>query len=386
MGYPLFVGDELNISGMLNDGYSLEDARNYCTSACWEPLVPGLSFDQNNVGSVVFLHALEAALNHGKSIADGSPLGADFGGIEDYATYDELKEAVKKEISLLLRDKVEEINRFNFEVSPFLSAVMSGCIESGKDISDGGCKYNNFGFLSASISNTADALAALRENVYEERRVAPADVIPILAGDFAGHPELHARLRHKAPKFGNDDDSVDLIVAELADHYADELARHRNRFGGSHRPGFGSASIYMEGSRDTSASFDGRRRGEFFASNFSPSIGAERSGPTAVIRSTLKVNLERIYNGTVLDVKLTPAIFSRKESVEKIVALVKTFFQRKGQQLQVNVLDTETLRDARAHPENYPDLIVRVWGFSAYFVELPPEYQDHLISRAELAL
>jgi formate C-acetyltransferase len=385
LGYPLFSNDELIIPAMVRDGYTLRDSRNYCTSACWEPLVPGASFDQNNLGNIIFLHALEAALNHGRSVDDETAVGFDAGGIEDYERFDDLFTAVKDEISFLIREKVEDIQHVRFETSPFLSALMDGCIEKGKDMSTGGCRYNNYGFLSASISNTADALAALKECVFEDRSVPPSRVVPILKSNFDSDPELRARLQFRSAKFGNDEDEVDHIVRDLAEHYARELSRHRNRFGGSHRPGFGSADLYISASRKTAASFDGRGRGEFFSSNFSPAIGAERKGPTAVIQSLLKTDLSRIYNGSVLDMKFSPALFGIDENLDKIAALLKTFISQKGQQLQINVLDTEMLREAQRHPENYRDLVVRVWGFSAYFVDLPKEYQDHLIARSELS-
>jgi formate C-acetyltransferase len=293
--------------------------------------------------------------------------------------------AVKEEISYLIKEKIEEMKHVSFEMSPFLSGMMRECVERGKDITQGGCTYNNFGFLSASISNTADALAALREIVFDEEFIPRADVVPTLRSNFENNPELLARLRYRTPKFGNDDDRVDLIVKEIAEHYATELAQYRNRFGGSYRPGFGSADLYISASRNTSASFDGRKRGEFFSSNFSPAVGSERNGPTAVIRSILKTDLAEIYNGSVLDIKFSPGLFQPEDNLDKIVSLVKTFISQKGQQLQVNVLDTNVLKDAQKNPEKYSDLIVRVWGFSAYFIELPKEYQDHLIARSELS-
>ncbi|MCQ2449445.1 MAG: pyruvate formate-lyase, partial [Clostridia bacterium] len=261
-----------------------------------------------------------------------------------------------------------------FVPSPFMNVLMD-C-----DIYTGG-KYNNFGIHGTGIATAADSLAAIKQYVFEEKSITPADYIEAVDSDFANAPELLHKLRFETPKLGQNNDAVDCIAVALLDTFADAVEGKKNCRGGIFRAGTGSAMYYLWHAAEIGASPDGRRKGEPFGTNFSLSLFAYVERPLSVIASMSTPHFERACNGGPLTLEFHQSLFVDDEGVEKVGMLVKSFIDRGGHQLQLNTVNREKMLDAQAHPENYRQLVVRIWGWSAYFVELDKEYQDHVIAR-----
>ncbi|MDR3552288.1 MAG: pyruvate formate lyase family protein [Clostridia bacterium] len=396
MGFPTYDNDDAIIPAMMNIGdyYTLEDARDYCGSGCWEIITQGRSFNRN-LGMIDCLRALEWALNNGENILPpdrnaagliGGKWGVETGNVENFETFDDLFNVFKVQIKHNIDMVSSNCNKAMLTYSPFYSSMMDDCMENGKDIRQGGCRYNETDFQLSSLSNCADALYAIRKLVYEDGRLSLRQLVSILRSNYEGNEELRQEIISRLPKFGNDVDEVDLIAKRIVRFYSREVSKHRNNFGEPYRARVSSALGYVALAKRLGASADGRKAGEFYASNISPQPGADKNGPTAIIRSAAKIDPSSCPGGEMLDLKFHPSALKTDESKEKFIALIKTHFALGGLQTQVNVIDNKTLLDAKAHPENYRDLMVRVWGFSTYFVSLPEEYQDHLIARTEQGL
>jgi len=266
---------------------------------------------------------------------------------------------------------------------------MEGCLAAGRDLSQG-LVYNNFGLHGAASSNAADALAAVRDFVFDEEKLQPVELLAALEADYIGHETLRAALFSEAPKVANRDPKADEMLVFLFDAFADacELQRANTR-GRIVRPGTGSAMYYAwlargkDGMREpvVGATADGRRSGDFFSANLAPSLGLRTDSPLKVFESFSQIDYQRIYNGGPVTIELSDTVFRNDEGVRKVAMLVRWFAHMGGQQLQVNSLNAITLLKAREHPEQYPNLIVRVWGWSGYFCELASEEQDHIIQR-----
>jgi len=392
MGFPTYENDDAIIPAfMTHDCYTLEDARDYSASGCWEMIIQGKSLNRN-LGMVDCLRALEWALNNGQyflgipgeetavGLIDGK-YGLSTGRVEWFDTFDKLFNAFKVQIKHGIDMVSSYCNRSQLTPAPFYSAFMDDCIEKGKDISDGGCRYYETDFQLASLTNAADSLCAIKKLCYDDKEYTLCELVDILKSNWEGNELLRQRILNEFPKFGNDDDEVDFIAKEIVDFYTREVTKHRNSFGGPYRARISSALGYVVFSQNLGASADGRVARGFTADNLSPHLGADREGPTSVINSCGKLNYKNLAGGAVLDMKFHPSSLKTDEGREKFSALIKAYFEKGGEQVQINVTDNATLLDAKAHPENYRDLMVRVWGFSTYFISLPEKYQDHIIAR-----
>ena len=222
--------------------------------------------------------------------------------------------------------------------------------------------------------------------MFETKEISPDALISALDNNFAGTPEIKNRLRYDAPKMGNDDDGVDEIATRLLDAFADALANRKTSSGGVFRAGTGTAMYYIWFGRDIPATPDGRMAGDPLPANDSPSLFAKTRGPISVVKSFTKQHLRRAANGGPLTIELHDSVFHAPDSVEKVAQLVRLFINRGGHQLQINSVNREDMLRAQKHPEEYKNMIVRVWGWSGYFVELDREYQDQIIQRSEFAL
>jgi formate C-acetyltransferase len=253
-----------------------------------------------------------------------------------------------------------------------------------------GLAYNNFGIHGAASANAADALAAVQTLVFEEQRLSPRRLLLALDRDFSADEPLLRELRERAPKVGNHDDRADALLVKLFDLFAASCtAAGENGRGGRYRPGSGSAMYYVwlarghAGLREPTvgATADGRRAGEFFSSSLAPSPGVAVRGPLSVLQSFGKLDYRRICNGGPLTLELAESLFHGRGSVEKVALFIRAFVKSGCQQLQLNTLNADTLREAQRHPERYKNLVVRVWGWSGYFCELERAYQDQIIGR-----
>lgn len=370
LGFPQYSNDDVVIPGLMELGYGKKDAYNYVVAACWEFIIPGRAMDIPNIGALSLARAVTEAVEEKLE------------GCGDYDSfYGQVREKIRGQADGLCA-QVENLYVFP---APFLSLMMEGCGQAGQDISHGGY-YNNYGFHGTGIATAADSLAAVKKFVFDEKSVSAPELKEALSRDFQGYEQLGNRLRYEAPKMGNNDDYVDEIACALLADFAQALKGRKNDRGGIFRAGTGSAMYYVWHGKDMSATADGRRQGEGLGANYSPSLFGKCRGPVSIVQSFAKPDLKKVINGGPLTLELHDTVFRTKESREKVAALVKSFMDLGGHQLQLNAVNRDTLLDAKKHPEKYRNLIVRVWGWSGYFVELDGEYQDHIIRRMELVV
>ncbi len=359
LGFPQYSNDDLVIPALEKMGYEHDDAANYTVAACWEFIIPKVGADIANIAAVSFPKMVDIALHD---------------HLHACHTYEEFFSRVQDEIQKECDRICSSISNVWFVPSPFLNVLMD-C-----NIYEGG-KYNNFGVHGTGIATAADSLAVIKKYVFEEGSLEKQDLLDAVDGNFEDTPELLHMLRFEAPKLGNNDDFVDNIATELLDTLADSLKGKTNCRGGIYRAGTGSAMYYLWHANEIGASPDGRRAKEPFGTNYSVSLFAKVKGPVSVIASMTKQHFENVMNGGPLTLEFHQSIFADDDGVEKVGKLVKNFIDRGGHQLQLNTINREKLLDAQKHPEDHRQLVVRIWGWSAYFVELDKEYQDHVIAR-----
>jgi len=357
--------DEVAVPSLTRLGIPLEEARDYCNDGCSELIMGGK-------GTIKFtVHDALPVLNELVLDAGGGHRGSFDEVMADYR-------------SRLIRFMPEDHGEPRPVTFPFFAASIEDCLE---EASPGAARYAINGSILAQVGNAADGLAAIKRFIFEDGALTWEELGSAMRADFEGYEPLRQMLRNGAAKYGNDDDSVDGIVKEIAEHFCDgvhERARNPRGPGSKRAPGFMSFGIHRKS--DTPASPDGRRKGDPTANSFSPSVGMDRSGPTAALRSVAKVDLTRASHGSVFDIALHSSIVKGGDAFEKFVALLAAFLKmRSVATLQINIIDRETLLRARANPDSpeFRTLIVRVWGFSAVFVELPEGLQDHVIARTE---
>lgn len=356
LGFPQYSNDDVVIEGLQKLGYDYKDAVNYVVAACWEFIIPNVGNDIANIGAVNFPKLVDEVLRR------------DLPAKKDWDTLlADVKAAIKTECDRI----TESIHDVWFVPSPFLDLLRDGK------------KYNNLGLHGCGIASAADALAAVREYVYDKQTVTPDRLLHALDTDYADDPELLHLLRYEAPKMGCDDDRADRLGTLILDAFADALEGKKNCLGGIWRAGTGTAMYYLWYSHDLGATADGRHAGEPFGTNFSPNLFTQVPGPLTDIQSFTKQHIERTINGGPLTLEFAAGIFSKEENCRKVAMLVKHFIDRGGHQLQLNAVNLDAMKDAQIHPEAHQHLVVRIWGWSAYFVELDKEFQDHVIARQE---
>ena len=372
LGFPQYSNDDVVIPALMKLGYDYEDAVNYTVAACWEFIIPNVAADIVNIDALSFPKVVDRAFREAASSDSG-------GGSCDPA--EELWRLVCREMGRETDAMMEKLSGGIWSVpAPFMDILFGG-----RDIAQGG-KYNNFGFHGTGIACAADSLAAIEKYLYTEHRRTPAEYLAAVDNDFADDKELLYLLRHEAPKLGQDEGLPEKWAARLLNEFSALLKGRINCRGGRYRAGTGTAMYYLWHADELGASPDGRRKGEPFGTNYSASLFAELDGPVSVVNSFTFPDLSGTMNGGPLTLEFQQKMFDGPDGVEKVAQLVKYFVSRGGHQLQLNAVSRETLLDAQAHPEKYPHLIVRVWGWSAYFVELDKCYQDQVLRRQEYTL
>ena len=369
LGFPQYENDDVVIPALEALGYEQADARNYAVAACWEFIIPGRGMEIPNIGAMPFANVVDEVI---RKELPGCP---DMGTLEG-------------KVRQAIREKAREIlaERRNLYIlpSPYLSLFFEGCLEKEKDISLG-CRYNNWGFHGTGLAPAADMLAAVDAAVFRGS-VTPERLLDAMAKNFEGEEELRDQLKYHCPKMGNDEDEADQYACRLLSMFSEALKGLTNERGGIIRAGTGSAMYYIFHARELGATADGREAGVPLPANYAPSLNIRLKGPVSLIKSFTKPDLAGAINGGPLTLEFSESVFSQEESIRKTAMLVRMFIQRGGHQLQLNTVNRDRLLDAQKHPENYRNLIVRVWGWSGYFVELDRCYQDHIIRRAELML
>ncbi len=400
-GMPAFNNDEIIIPSFIARGVKEEDAYNYSAIGCVETAVPGKwGYRCTGMSFLNFPKSFLIALNDGVDPASGTKLMDGMGHFKDMTSFEQVKEAWDKIIKEFTRQSVIIENACDMvleeDVPDILcSALCEDCIGRGLTLKEGGAVYDFISGLQVGIANLADSLAAIKKLVFEEKKITPAQLWDALMSDFAGEDgeKIRQLLQNEAPKYGNDDDYVDQLIVDAYQVYIDEIRKYPNtRFGrgpigGIRYAGTSSISANVGQGKGTLATPDGRHAGEPLAEGCSPSHSMDKCGPTAVFKSVSKLNTKEITGGVLLNQKVTPQLLAKDENKEKLILLIRTFFDRlHGYHVQYNVVSRETLLDAQVHPEKHRDLIVRVAGYSAFFNVLSRQTQDDIIARTEQTL
>ncbi len=399
-GMPAFNDDEVIIPSFISRGVKPEDAYNYSAIGCVETAVPGKwGYRCTGMSFLNFPKALLIAMNDGVDPASGTKLCEGIGHFKDFTSFDQVLQCWDKVIREMCRqctiiDATCDMVLEQDTADILCSALTDDCIERGLNMKEGGAVYDFISDLQVGIANLADSLAAMKKVVFEDRAVTPARLWEAMQADFQGEENQRIRaLLESAPKYGNDDDYVDQLVVDAYNVYIDEMKKYHNTrygrgpIGGVYYAGTSSISANVPQGAGTLATPDGRRAGEPLAEGCSPSHNADKNGPTAVFKSVSKLPTEEITGGVLLNQKVTPQMLSKEENREKLIMLLRTFFNRlHGYHVQFNVVSRETLLDAQVHPENHRDLIVRVAGYSAFFNVLSRKTQDDIIARTEQEL
>jgi len=387
---PKFFNYDIAVKQALERGVMEEDLKDLVTIGCVTTAPQGKTWGNNNMAFLSLSKALELALNNGTDPLSGKKIGVGSGAPGKFETFDEMMDAFKRQLEHAIRmaaimaNVLEKVHT-DLNPQPFASVLIDGCLEKGVPPWKGGARYNILGVTAVGLANTADSLAALKKLVFEDKVIHMAELLEGLDHNFEGKWErLRQRLIHDAPKFGNDEDYVDKIVADVAAFYCRELRKCRCSRG-SYCPSIYSVSAHLGLGKYVGALPDGRNAQQPLADGMSPSQGMCFKGATAVINSVTKIDHTGASDGTLLNMKFSAATLKNPLTREKFIHLLETYMRLGGYHVQFNIIDTGKLRDAQAHPDKYPDVLVRVAAYVAQFRQLPKELQDDIIARSELA-
>ncbi len=369
LGFPQYANDDIVIPGLVRWGYPLEDARNYTVAACWEFIIPEIGMDIPNIAAVSFPAVIDSALRSEKG--------------KQCTSFNHFMKIVQKEL-VTTADKIQEsLKIVDMLPCPFVSLLCTGRIEAARDVAEGN-RFNNFGIHGTGFATAVDSLTAIKQLIFIDKKYTANEFVSILDKNFQDENELLYYIRHELPKYGNNDVDPNAIATELLDYFSESWEGRHNSRGGIYRTGTGSAMYYIWHANELPASPDGRLRGEPFPANYAPALNVQVKGPISVVQSFTKPHLEKVVNGGPLTIELHDSTFRNEEGLEKVAQLVQFFIQEGGHQLQLNTINREHLLAAQKNPEQWKHLIVRVWGWSGYFIELDKPYQDQIIKRAEM--
>lgn len=385
IGLPALYNDKIYYENYIRYGCDRTVAWDYCFGGCSQIMLSGRSCYINDIGAMNILKVLEITLGKGSDLK-GERILSDAPDTVP-STYEEFSDHFYQVLDRFIDLEVSVNNkdiahRARHEGYVMRSLFTRGCIENGKTVFCGGAEYNGVELEVMGITNTADSLYAIRKTVFEDKRFTLDELTDILRSDWRDRENVRLYMKN-LPKFGNDNNETDSIRAELSDFIFSRLSSHKGINGGNYIPGEVIFTAHHWMGEACAASADGRRSGEVLADSCGATQGADVNGPTALFNSVLKIPSSYLLTTLVLNVKFTKNLWQDTQAEDKIRLMFEIFFKRGGMQLQVNVCDSETLKQARIEPEKYRSLVVRVGGYSDYFVNLPSQLQDEIITRTE---
>ncbi len=381
---PALYNDDVIVDTLVKNGYKMEDARDYTAVGCVEPVCQGKSFSSTDAAIFNVPIMLELALNEGKRFGASRRAGKKTMPVTKMTSMDDVKSAFEIQlrygIEKLLKD-LKAIERANatYHPTPFTSMLLDGCLEKGICSTSGGATYNFSGIQCVGPADTGDSLYAIGQAVFSENKLTLPELVTQLKENLRDE-KWRAYLRG-LEKFGNDNETVDSYTTYVINTFSGVLDGRENTRGGKYTTGLYSVTAHQYFGDVTGALPNGRRKGESLASGIAPSNGQDRNGPTAMINSVNRIDFSRFANGINLNVKFASETIKGETGRLALQNLFKTYFRRGGMQAQLNVLDPSILLEARDNPDAYPNLLVRVSGYSAYFNDLTPKMKDEIISR-----
>jgi len=385
-GQPSIFNTDAIVQELMRQGKAVEDARKGGSSGCVEAGAFGREA-YILTGYFNMPKVLEITLNNGVDPRTGKKIGLETGDPRNFGSFEELMSAFEKQMKHFIDIKIRGNNVVEklfatYLPSPFLSLFIDDCVAKGKDYHNGGARYNTRYIQGVGLGTITDMLTSLKYNVFDQKIVTMDEMLQALSQNFKGYERLRDHLLNKTPKFGNDDDYADEQARRVFDLYFNLIDNRPTVCGGKYRINLLPTTVHVYFGKVTGATPDGRLAGEPVSEGISPVQGMDRKGPTAVIKSEGKLDHIKT-GGTLLNQKFTPQLLADDEGLEKLKDLIRSYFKLMGHHIQFNVVTAETLRDAQKHPEKYRDLIVRVAGYSDYFVDCAKELQDEIIRRTE---
>ncbi len=394
-GHPKIFNDQAAIPPQLKLGRTIEEARDYAVVGCVEISNPGLEFGWHDAAYMNILSVFELAINDGISLLNGQRIGIPTGSLENFKNIEEVKEAYDKQMEYITTQMVAGINIMEIAhkelaPTPYASIYFDNCIESGKDMMNGGCKYNHCGPQGTGIASVADSLANIDQIVFKDGKATGKEMLDALKANWEGYEKLYSLVNSsKLKHFGNDDDYADEFAVFAFNTYCKHIEERQSTRGGKYKPGVYGVSSNVAFGLISAASLDGRKAQEPISDNMSPvhtvASSHDTEGPTAIANSVTKMDHRRASNGTLLNWKFNPSNVSGETGTENLIKLLDEYFNKKGMHSQFNIMSSDTMRAAMEKPEQYRDMLVRVAGYSAYFVELSVPLQLDLVNRTELS-
>ena len=383
-GQPSIFNTDAIVQELVRQGKSLVDARCGGASGCVESGAFGREC-YILTGYFNLPKILELALNDGVDPLSGDRIGPSTGAADDFTCFEDLFAAFERQLAYFVDIKImgnNIIERLNAKYMPvpFLSLLIDDCIDNGRDYNAGGARYNTSYIQGVGLGTLTDSLSSLKYNVFDRRLLSMPEMGKLLAGDFNDSEALRRRIADETPRYGNDDDAADDIMRAVFEAYYRAVDGRPNTKGGVYRINLLPTTVHVYFGSKLGATPDGRKAGAPLSEGISPVQGADRRGPTAVLKSAGKIDHLRT-GGTLLNQKFLPHILADETGIDRLAQLVRTYFRMDGHHIQFNVVDAETLRKAQQTPDAYRDLIVRVAGYSDYFVDLTPELQEEIIQR-----
>jgi len=385
-GQPSVFNCDLIVQELIRMGKSVADARNGGSSGCVEVGAFGKEA-YILTGYFNLPKVLELTLNNGIDPRTGKRIGLETGEPTQFGSFEQLFEAYRRQLHYLIDVKMRGNNVIErlyatHMPAPFLSVLIDDCIATGRDYHDGGARYNTNYIQGVGLGTITDALTAIKYHVFDNKTFSMADLLAALRADFEGHEGLHGTLRQRTPKYGNDDDYADDVMRSVFEAYFQAVDGRPNARGGRYRINLLPTTVHVYFGSVMGATPDGRRAGVPLSEGISPVQGVDRQGPTAVLKSAAKMDHGRT-GGTLLNMKFNPQVLDGDDGLVNLKDLIRAYFRLDGHHIQFNVVDAETLRKAQAKPEEYQNLIVRVAGYSDYFVDLGKDLQNEIIARTE---
>lgn len=386
-GFPAIHNDEVTIKMMLISGASIEDARDYCLVGCVEPYIPGKMSKWTDGGHYNYGSAVELTLTNGISVMNGGKLLGVQTGDPAQMTFDELKDAVKKQLAFCIKHiatacHICERLHEQYTPYPYMSSMIKGCIDTGKDITSGGAELTiGPAFIGTGIADLANSLSTIKEFVYDKKLIEMTDLVEAVKNNFGGYEAMKAMIGNNGHFYGNDYDCVDDFAREMTDYAFRQITQYKSYRGPHYISGLYPVASHVPHGEVVSALPYGRLAGTPLADGCSPKGGTDVKGPTAVLKSVSKLNHDSHVAGTLLNMRLDPASSLGEDGNFRIVSLIKSFIDLNIYHVQFNIISSELLRKAQKNPDEYKSLIVRVAGYSAFFTELCKEMQDDIIQR-----
>ncbi|MBR6521502.1 MAG: hypothetical protein IKT47_02430 [Oscillospiraceae bacterium] len=393
-GLPLYQNDEVIIPSLIKElGFELEDARNYGIIGCQEIVGSGCDYPAPNGvhpphASVFWGTIFDMAINNGINPANGEQASVHTGYLYEMNSIEEVRDAVKTMGTHIMKMFIST-NNYSECLSSYyapqtaLSITVTGCMESGRDLVQGGAKYNSYGGTATGLATLADSLSTIKYMCFDKKLCTTRQLYDAVMANWEGHEELRQRILNEVPHYGNGDPYADMELKWCVDLYYDLCNQMYSVRSKKYKAGLYGASDHIAQGYTTWATPDGRKYGEPLADAMSPAQGRDVNGPTAVFESTGVFDHHHYMGGIALNMRMHPNVLATDAGIEKLRDMTKTYFEEGGLEVQYNVVDTETLRAAQQTPENYRDLVVRIAGYSAYFVEMGADLQNDIISRNE---